>query len=164
MAKIAIKETEKEAKSNESTKIVENVENAGVSKADAIPDFDPATIDKQEADNNTPEAGELSVVQVAASAMVVKAAIIALGQILFAITKVEEAKCDDIADQLAEIWAPFMPETSPMTAAILTTMAIVAPKVGIVAKEYRTNKNGAKIAVEAATKDNAEAGKVKDDV
>ena len=68
-----------------------------------------------------------------ANTFIIKLCIEAIGQIAYNITKVPEAKTDDISSQIAEIWADLIPsQLSPTTAALMATLMLVSPKVAAV--------------------------------
>ncbi len=83
---------------------------------------------------------EVSAATLQANQWIIKTCVIAIGNAAYQWTKVEAAKCDDIADPLGQIWAPFIPMLPPITQALLVTITLIAPKVVIVMKETKERK------------------------
>uniref|UniRef100_A0A6H2A1M6 Uncharacterized protein n=1 Tax=viral metagenome TaxID=1070528 RepID=A0A6H2A1M6_9ZZZZ len=75
-----------------------------------------------------------------ANKWIISTCVKALGNTAYAFTQVEEAKCDDIADPLGEVWAPFLPMLPPITQAIIVTITLVGPKIGIVIYKMRKKR------------------------
>jgi len=80
---------------------------------------------------------EVSEAELQANAWVIKTCVEAIGNTAYHITQVEAAKCEDISEPLGVVWAPLMPQLSPVTRAMVVTVSLVAPKVGIVIMEMR---------------------------
>lgn len=83
---------------------------------------------------------EAQAAMLQANAFVIKTCVEALGNTAYQLTKVEAAKCDDISDPLAAVWAPFLPQMPPITQALVVTISLVGPKVGMVVLELRARK------------------------
>ncbi len=84
-----------------------------------------------------------SAAELAANAWVIATCVKALGNAAYVATRIEAAKCDDIAEPLGETWAPFLPLMSPITQALVVTVSLVAPKAALVIAELRRRKEQA---------------------
>lgn len=74
-----------------------------------------------------------------ANLFVLKLCIEAIGEIAFKITKVPDAKMDDISAKIADIWCGLIPvKLSPTTEALMATLALISPKVFTVMKAKKT--------------------------
>ena len=83
---------------------------------------------------------EVSEAELQANTWVIKTCVEALGNTAYHITQVEAARCEDISEPLGVVWAPLMPSLSPITRALVVTVSLIAPKVGIVIMEMRKQK------------------------
>jgi hypothetical protein len=84
---------------------------------------------------------KLTDAQLLQNGIMIQSTIMVLNKIIYGISKNEALKFDDDeTQQLVEAWSPFMPEVSPLTGAIVTTVIIIAGKISVAVIDGQKNK------------------------
>lgn len=90
-------------------------------------------VDVPEEPEGSEEGGDgPSEAELAINGAMVEVAATTVGRVAAAITRIPEMEFDEAeVEQLKALWAPLVPEMSPMTTALVGTLIIVAGKVSI---------------------------------